>query len=658
MLAAGSAPLPVGEAADRLRVSRRTVFRELAGLGGVLDGYGLEVGSRPGEGIVLEGLPQARDALLADLARMDADDPADKQDRRGRLFLDILKNPDQKLAVHADRFRVSAATISHDLDGIGEWLDGRGLRLVRKAGSGVFVEGGEMALRRAVLSLMHAMEDRPGAYPHPDILLDIQDLSPELEPLLGWMTPQSRDAFLKYAAVAVQRVMDGHVPEDVPARAGAGFSDAAAKVAVVLSEAFNIRFPGAERAALEVELAACRPNIAGALRSRGENDAALALLAGEMAALFDPDRAALLRMDEVLIEGLVRHLRTAVVRIRNRIELPDPMLDQIARKYPDVLRRSRNACEALRGSCGDWLPESEVSFFAAHFAAALLRLSEQNGRRVARVGVICVYGIGSSYLLASQVKRIFGGRVFVEVGWHGDRGAWRQHDLLVSTTPLPGAPLPVVVVPPILADADAARVGEALDALRHAPDTEEYVRGGGNFAGELRTVEHLFADARGILERFVLHPLRDGDGDFFRAAGLVFGAGGSCSGSDSAAIARDLAAREAVATQNIPELGILLLHCRTEGVEAPVFGVLRSPPGRVNGGARGGVSGEAAVVMLLPSSAPRETAEMMGSFSAALVERESFLRAAREGAEDEIRRHLESILGEFLFRFTTHILKG
>ncbi len=653
ILAAERGPLPVQALADRLRVSRRTVFRELAGIGGVLGRYHLELGSRTGEGVLLEGTQQARSALRADLEKLDRSDPADRRNRQDRLLLSLLQTPGQKLAAYAKRLKVSAPTVSRDLDELEPWLAGRGLALRRGQGE-IAVTGGEMPVRRVLLTLMHRMEEAP-PYPHPDILLDILDLGAELDAVLDGMTPQSRDAIRKYMAVATQRVLDGRVlpapVSEASSAPGAGaFRDAARRLATALEETFNIRFPAGEIAALEIELAGCRPSIPGDFRDDGA--AALALIAGDMAARFDPERAPALRMDEVLMEGLVNHLRTATVRLRHGIELVDPMREQIAKRYPDVLLRSRRACEALR-AFGGRLPEDEVTLVAAHFGAALLRLAEADGRRVARVGVICVHGIGSSYLLASQVKRAFGAKALVEVGWLGDGETWRRHDVLVSTVEIPGASVPVAVVPPILGDDDIRRVGELLDSLERVP--EECGAEGGFFAGGFKAMEELAGCARALLERFSLSDVPRGV--FLAALPRLAGARFGGAPEAAEAIAAALAAREAISTQVIPELRIVLLHCKTPVVDSPLFGVLR-PEG---GGAftdpalRGALT---CVVMLLPSSASREVSDMMGRVSAALIEQERFLDAVRSGPSERVRDGLERILGDVLLQFALHTLKG
>lgn len=656
MLATEPEPLPVKEVADRLRVSKRTVFRELANVDSVLGQYGLGVGSKPGEGVVLEGSHQARSSLLRDLEKMGSPEPADKDGRQGNLLLAILRHPGQKLATHAERFKVSAPTISHDLDELEPMLAERGLDLSRKSGSGISIHGEEIAIRRMILAIAHRRKEHAGdtgSYPHPDILLDLLDLHPELDPIIGWMTPQSRDALTRYMAVMAQRILDSHALEHADNEM-TEFSTPANQLATILHEAFNIDVNTHERAALSVELAACRPGPAAREYDAGDNedDGELSATAAEMASLFDPAQAHMLTMDNVLMDGLITHLRSAVVRIRHRIELADPMLEQLRLAYPDIMNRCRIACEALR-QYGEWLPDDEVSLVAAHFGASLLRLAEQGARqRTVRVGIICVHGIGSSYLLASQVKQAFGSRVVAEVAWHDDRDSWRQYDLLVSATELPDAGMRVITVRPILKEDDIARIDEALTQASAGTLAAGFASPG--FIDDLHKLEALTASIRILIERFAIIPIPQNAtfSELTKTAGNRLGK----TAKDAALIRTGLSSREKVSTQILTELNVVFTHCRTEGVTDPVFALMVPEGGCFTDPYfEGALSG---IVMLLPRRASREQSEMMGSLSASLIERESFLKAIQSGDENAVRAGLERVLAEFLFQFAMRTLKG
>jgi mannitol operon transcriptional antiterminator len=648
-------PLPVREVAERLRVSRRTVFRELANIDRVLTSYGLEVGSHPGEGVFLEGTAAAKSKLLEDLVSLGSQDPADKQERHHKLVLAILRNPGQKLATYAEQFHVSVPTISHDLDEIEDWLGQWRLELRRKSLTGLSVAGTETAIRRLILHILYdsrVSPGEPGNYPHPDIILDLQDSSEELNPLLSWMTPQSRDTLNCYLAVMVQRVMDGYSLEEDAALANESgeYGDQAEKVAVVIQEVFNLTLNQAEKTLLAIELSACRPNALEGVR-KGSDQADLMALAEKMVAGFDPRLAHQLYLDNILIEGLAIHLRSALVRIRHHIELVDPLLELLRQNYPDIMARCRSACAVLPTD-GEIISDDEVILVATHFQAAILRLADPGENQVVlRVGIICVHGIGSSYLLASQVKRAFGSRIITEVGWHDDPDKWPQYDFLISTTELSNTDLPVVVVPTILAASDIKRIENHLSLQQKIGASP--TRQPENVLEGLSQVEDLARAGRKIIEGFRVITL-SGDTPF---PALLERVGRETGHTPEAAamIQNGLEEREKIASQVIQELGLVLLHCRTGGVDQPVF-ILLNPEGGFQDPYYRGT--KTAVAMLVPQTARREVAEMLGAISTALIENPTLLLAIQNGGSEAVLAGLQKVLVDFLVHSSLEKLKG
>ena len=656
ILAGDERPVPVTEMAERLRVSRRTVFRELEHIDTYLEPYGLGLGSIPGEGLLLEGGEQAVSRLREDLGQMEGGEPAHRRDRHRRLILLLFQHPGQKLFFYADRFKVSASTISHDLDEVEPWLALHAVRLSRSIATGIVLEADEYDRRRMIMAVNGTLrkEGSEGEYPVPDIVLDIAGLAGEIAPVLTWMTPQSQDAVLTYLAVVVQRVMEGITLGDLRGSdPGPGFEGIAAALADLLEQQFDIVVNGAERRAIALELAAGRLNT-NARPEDADDEHRLRALAYQMLEHFDAEVAPLLKLDETLLGGLVAHFRPMLVRLEHRIELPDPLLGQMSGSYPDVMEKCRLASEVLPGA-GVWLPESEVSFLAAHFGAAMLRLSDRGvHRRTVRIGVVCVHGIGTSYLLASQVKRLFGSEAEAEVGWWGDREGWKRFDFLIGTTPLSDAGKPVVVVPPMLDEAATKSIGEqiAMSASRAAAAVAGPAAG--DFSASCLALEELAADARTLLENFGVQSA-PGDiafDDLAKMAGYRFGD----TEESGRLIYEKLMERESISTQVIRELELVLLHCGTDGVARPRLGLIVPRGGTFTGRELG--AAKSCIVMLIPPHSPRERLEMMGGISSAFLQNEAFLAAVLAGEGGEVRGHVENILRNHLLQYATHAMKG
>lgn len=101
----------------------------------ILKGYEITLNSKTGIGIWLEGSEDKKQELRHDLSMDDRLDVSNREERRKRLTLEILKEKElRKLFYYSSRFQVSEATISADLEAIEGWLTRYGLRITQQAG--------------------------------------------------------------------------------------------------------------------------------------------------------------------------------------------------------------------------------------------------------------------------------------------------------------------------------------------------------------------------------------------------------------------------------------------------------------------------------------------------------------------------------------------
>lgn len=638
-------PEPVKALADRLGVSRRTVFRELENVDLLLRPYELHIDTQPGEGIFLAGRPEARERLRLDLERAGDTEPTSRRERRLFLQLELLASPEQrKLFYFADRFEVSEATVSYDLDALEPWFRKHSLRLMRKPGVGVSVEGTEIDFRRALCAVLAPVgPDRARVldFSVPGVADGIHQLMvTRLDRHLQWMTGESRQALENYMIVTVQRVLT-HQPLGGAGDGGSAvFRPQADALADMLELQFETKFSPGERDGLAVFLAACR----GAEPVDAQHSGAefqLQRLAYRMIEQFDPALATRLKLDDQLVEGLTVHLQSAVPRLQNRIELQDPLLEQLARSYPETLEKSRRAARVLE-EVAPHVPDSEAGFLATHFGAAMMRLREHGGNRL-QVGIVCAHGIGMSYLMASQVRRSFGGGVECEVGGPGDVADWSRFDLVITTIPLE-LEIPVVRVHPILTPEDIAAIRAEMDRLtaRSRPAAVPVERI--SLAERCGRLESILADVRRLLERFDVLPA-EADCAFEQLAGLAGYRFGN-SEADGRCIYEDLMRRERISTQVVEELELILLHARTQGVRTPVFSLILPEGGRFADPGLGGA--RACVVMLAPPELTRARTELMGRLSSALLEDAAIFDAVLGGDRERAYERLEAVLHRYL----------
>ncbi len=100
--------MSVQSLAEQVGVSKRTVQRELEYIGASLKGTGVSFMSKTGAGIWLEGSAHDKEELYAALTRGDSFDAGNREERRRRLILEILKDKGlKKLFYYSSKFKVS-----------------------------------------------------------------------------------------------------------------------------------------------------------------------------------------------------------------------------------------------------------------------------------------------------------------------------------------------------------------------------------------------------------------------------------------------------------------------------------------------------------------------------------------------------------------------
>lgn len=646
LVAKSDTPVPVRELAEKLGVSRRTVFRELENVESLLAPFEVAITAAAG-GITMTGTHSAKLALL-DAVSSAAPDPADKRDRVSRLMAELLREREvQKIYYYAARFKVSEGTISRDLDAAKEQLRQFGLMLVRRPGLGVAVDGAEQDFRRALIALLEQSEAaQSGDFPEALLYNQACELLDGLHAQrIEQMAGESRTRLALYIAVSAQRISDGRVigaAANDENRAAAG--SLAQRLADAIEQRFGITMPEHERSFLQSLLSGARMRY---IDRAGElallDDFGLQSLACRMIDGFDPELSYELKSDEALVHGLSFHLRSAVVRLQNGFQLRDPFSEEMEQRYPEVFTKSKRAALVLQQEYGAKVSDSEAGFLSMHFGAALMRLRERKThRRTVKILVLCENGIGVSYMVASQIKSRFQDRVEVEACMDDEIESAGQYDFCVCASPTGGGSSPVRTGT-ILSAGDFERIEQRINACaeKAPPASHEPDAGLLNAANRL---EWMARDIRSILTRFQVVSV-DADCSFeelVKLAGYRFGDSPESGGL----IYRSLMDRERIATQVVPSYGFVLLHSRTRGTSEPLFALLcpDSPPFK-DPYLRGAMS---AVVMLAPADSSAERGGLMGAISSALVENESFLEAVRSGNAECVRVGLDTILRVYL----------
>ncbi|UUZ92019.1 HTH domain-containing protein [Paenibacillus sp. P25] len=155
--------LTAAEIAARIRVSSRTVHRELASAEGFLRAQGIQPLKKSGSGIRSQG----DKAGLEKLRRMvytSEEAELTPEERQIYIVCRLVENAEPvKLFALAHDLKVTVPTVSGDLDELEGWVRKFGVTLVRKRGYGVELSGGEEQPRGTIRQPDQAEAGRRGA---------------------------------------------------------------------------------------------------------------------------------------------------------------------------------------------------------------------------------------------------------------------------------------------------------------------------------------------------------------------------------------------------------------------------------------------------------------------------------------------------------------
>ncbi|WP_170240343.1 BglG family transcription antiterminator [Thermosediminibacter litoriperuensis] len=666
-------PTTAERLASLLGVSRRTILRDLPGLSEKLKSLGITLERKAGIGISLEGRSESMEKLGWLLERPSKKVEMTPGERQQLIILSLLeqKGP-RKLYTFAREFDVTEATVSNDLDRIEEILSRYGIKLLRRPGLGVWIEGQEKNIRALVTDLFYENFDetqlvrlirdnlRGGIIPGgvtaqvKNRLLGLIDrnlvegiehaLKEAIEESGIHLADSAYAGLLVHIALALERLKSGEtISMDEAFLANLKKTkefELAARLGSKLESAFGISIP-------EGELGYITMHLLGAKLRMGDNLHELFVLdhrevAGAAREILKEAGRELKRdllEDGRVLEDLALHLKPALVRLKLGMEIRNPLLSQIKETYPRLMQVARRAARLLEKRFRVPVPESEIGYIAMHIGAALER---GRGKERAGVVLVCPSGIGSARMLASRIKKELPELEILDVVSVLDlEKSLEKHpaaEAVISTVPLEVAEPPVLLVSPLLNDEDVENIRAHFKERRLKERENDGVVAGRGKPEERR--ELVFE----ILEDFAIEEV--GAGDLEELLDAVVEKIERKPGITSAGrVKKDLHSREVNAGTAVPGLGLSVLHARTGGVEKPFLGLFRlKEPLKMRNMDGDTEEVRACLVMLLPQEPSAGEIEVMGRISAGLVEDRTLAGILKDGSSGDVIKALLRIL--------------
>ena len=676
-------PVPVKKLADKIGVSKRTVQRELGFMEQSVKGYQVHFLSKTGVGVWLEGEEADKEKLRQALGQEDDYDVSNREDRRKRLTLELLKEKDlKKLFYYSSRFGVSEATISSDLQDVEEWLKKYELYVVRKPGSGISVEGSEENYRRAIRAFISenidtrivrdSYEDTDrmtkyyealkksniGQVLNEDIVRRVMDCIMGVDnPRIHSLTENSYVGLVIHISIAVNRILKNEVIEADNRWKVVEDEDYRLARAIVreLEEEFEIQIP-------PVELSYICLHIMGAKHEKirwdspdgGEiENREIQQLVNMMIDVFDSEKAFLLKQDDEFIQGLLAHLQPTLIRIVRGMQIRNPVLEDIKTNYPDIFSRCQNVAKVLEQATGKKVPEEETGFLTVHFGAAMVRLEGRNEQlRKVHVGVVCSSGIGISRLMAAKLENVFRERIQITTYGKNDVTSYvdGKTDFFISSISMEHTESPAIFVNPLLSESDMEEIRRMIYQYERIPEKHKEVN---EFTAQLEEINIMAAQINAVIKYMEFFKVDNRIS--FEELLIAIGEKLSPYSDRREMIREDLMKRERLASQVFAEFGFALLHTRTRGVIRPLFAVcMTKDKGPFEDPYFKGIS--IVIVMLVPIDENlKVNNQILGYISSMLIEEYEFMDTLLRGNKEEIRTDLSRYLKKYFAKYLSGI---
>ena len=676
-------PISIKNLAEKIGVSKRTVQRELEYMDSSLKGYEVQFMSRTGVGVWLEGESAEKQRLTDALSGTDSYDGSNREERRKRLILEILREKGlKKLFYYSSQFKVSEATISKDLEAVEAWLNQYRLYVERKPGSGVCIRGTEADYRRAIREFINeniddhmlyefytARESKEktadmenlkksniGKILNDDILKRVVNTIVGIdEKRLLSLTESSYVGLVLHISIAMNRILKGEVigynEKLVSSVQQDDDYELAKRIVYELEEEFETDIP-------QMEVYYICLHIKGAKHQRisVEDDRTIQsekkeiqILVNDMINAFDPDIAFLLKQDEEFIQGLLAHLQPTLIRIMYEMQIQNPVLNEIKQSYGDIFKKCKAVSQVLQEWTGKDVPEAETGYLTLHFGAALVRLEDKKEHlRQVSVGIVCASGIGISRLMSSKIEKAFRDRVHITAYGINDLTPYiaANTDFFISSISLEQIDAPIVYVNPLLNEDDMEHIGEKVFQFERTPAKQQEET---KFSRELEQINFVANQIKQIIQYMEYIEVKE---DItFEDLVDVISRKMSRYGDWSEEIRRDIMRREKLGTQIFAEFGFGLLHTRTKGVIRPGISVcMTESKGAFADPYFKGI--HIVIVMLLPEDEHvKENSDILGYISSTLIEDYAFLDTIQKGDKETIRGVLSTYLKQYFNQY-------
>ncbi|MDY2734920.1 BglG family transcription antiterminator [Intestinibacter sp.] len=679
-------PITISEVAQQLNISTRTVLRDMSSIENWLDENDFKFVKKPGVGIYLDETLDSKQFIIELLQEEKIEKSYTKEERKRFILSNLLTSSEPiKSYYFYKTLKISEGTLNNDFIDIEAWLDKFSINLIRKPGTGIYIEGSEKNIRSAQVNLIYnsceeqelmnmvknvgnniqnssvieiSSENRLLNLIDKSIIKKVENsLSEVIKEINLKISDSSFIGLVVHISLAVQRLKNGErisMEEDVlnELKCIDQFK-MATKIAEQIGEEFDINVPIEEIGYITMHLRGSKMRLETKDHNFTLDDVELMKISKQLIELAEDEFKLDFKNDTRLLNDLVTHLGPSLCRIKMGMDIRNPLLQQIKTEYKDVYDGVANIIYIIKEKLDiDEIPESEIAYLAMHFGSSM----ERNLMDDVEINAMacCPTGIGTSRFLITKLHKKFSNLNMVDTisAINIDDEYLRQQgiDLIISTVELDSS-IKNIVVSPLLNLEDVTKIRHVLRNIAKDKVFKNDIRAERleekkekNLVDKNEVMD--FMTMSGNLVEFfkLLEVHEDVDCDdieeLVNYSSFIF-----ANDSKSALkIQRDLKRRINISTPFVDGIEIALLHCMTQEVKNIRYASIR-------------LSKEVmidkenktryALLMLIPKEAKDYQRELLSKISENLIENDDFVNCIKYGNKEEIKENFKSIVLDF-----------
>lgn len=672
--------ITVNSVAQDLKLSSRTILRELEELNFFLNEIGLNVESKTGVGIRLSTSLEQRMKLLEQIGTETQAANLSPDERLTFIASELFASKEPvKIYSLTKSLGVSEGTVINDLDKLEKWMATFSIVLVRKPGLGIYAEGGEKNKRKAIISLIYdhveekqllsmvqssisrsqtlnssieiATSNRLLNLIDRESIKDLEKLVLNAEKLMPKkLADSSYVGLIVHLALAVQRIKNNEqISIDLEylnkLKSFPEF-DLARMLATEISKHFGISIHEEETGYITMHLMGSKNR--GILKGDDYYFANFELvqMVKEVIKILEEETGTEVSDKQSLANDLTAHLEPAVKRLKMGMDIRNPLLKEIKKNYPSLMKLSKICIKPIEDNLGIELPESEIAYIAMHLGASV-NYSDDAFQKRLRVALTCPSGIGTSRLLASQITKEYKNLIVVDIlsTINIDESFLESNgiDLVISTTPINIKSVPAILVNPILTEFDRKNLKRVIEITPSSfveTDKEKPI----SLRDLLTQLKDYSIGIIQVLDNFFIDNVNvdnvDSLIDFVSSKILI-------DENERLKLKGELIQREEMGGTHIVDKEIVLVHCLSSSIEKLIFGAVNfTHPIPVSSERNVSYALNLAVIILAPKKCPKEHKEVLSELSGLLVDDPDFIVALKMSdftkSYKKINRHLEN----------------